>query len=41
VAGKMEKYLFGELCRATHEEGLAVFAIMDSNRAHDVVEFSG
>jgi hypothetical protein len=27
--------LFGELCRAAHEEGLVVFARMDSNRAHD------
>jgi len=27
--------LFGELCRAAHEEGLAVFARMDSNRAHE------
>ena len=26
--------LFGELCRAAHEEGLVVFARMDSNRAH-------
>jgi hypothetical protein len=26
--------LFGDLCRAAHEEGLAVFARMDSNRAH-------
>lgn len=26
--------LFGELCRAAHEDGLAVFARMDSNRAH-------
>jgi len=25
--------LFGELCRAAHEDGLAVFARMDSNRA--------
>jgi hypothetical protein len=29
------KDLFGELCRAAHEEGLAVFARMDSNRAHE------
>jgi hypothetical protein len=28
------KDLFGELCRAAHEDGLAVFARMDSNRAH-------
>lgn len=27
--------LFGELCRAAHEDGLAVFARMDSNRAHE------
>ncbi len=27
--------LFGELCRAAHEDGIAVFARMDSNRAHD------
>jgi len=27
--------LFGELCRSAHEEGLAVFARMDSNRAHE------
>jgi hypothetical protein len=26
--------LFGELCRAAQQEGLAVFARMDSNRAH-------
>jgi len=26
--------LFGELCKAAHQEGLAVFARMDSNRAH-------
>ena len=26
--------LFGELCKAAHEDGLAVFARMDSNRAH-------
>lgn len=26
--------LFGKLCRAAHDEGLAVFARMDSNRAH-------
>src|SRR5262249_2567521 len=26
--------LFGELCQAAHEDGLAVFARMDSNRAH-------
>ena len=27
--------LFGELCRAAHEDGLMVFARMDSNRAHE------
>src|SRR5215469_11735595 len=27
--------LFGELCRAAHEDGLAVFARMDSSRAHE------
>lgn len=27
--------LFGELCRVAHEDGLAVFARMDSNRAHE------
>jgi hypothetical protein len=27
--------LFGELCRAAHEDGLAVFARMDSNRASE------
>jgi hypothetical protein len=27
--------LFGDLCGAAHEEGLAVFARMDSNRAHE------
>ena len=27
--------LFGDLCRAAHEEDLAVFARMDSNRAHE------
>lgn len=27
--------LFGELCRAAHDDGLVVFARMDSNRAHD------
>jgi hypothetical protein len=30
-----ERDLFGELCRAAHEDGLAVFARMDSNRAHE------
>src|SRR5512140_957379 len=27
--------LFGELCRAAHEDGVVVFARMDSNRAHE------
>ncbi len=27
--------LFGELCRAAHEDGVIVFARMDSNRAHE------
>lgn len=27
--------LFGNLCRAAHEDGLAVFARMDSSRAHE------
>lgn len=27
--------LFGEICRAAHEDGIAVFARMDSNRAHE------
>jgi len=27
--------LFGELCHAAHEDGIAVFARMDSNRAHE------
>ena len=27
--------LFGDLCRAAHQDGLAVFARMDSNRAHE------
>jgi len=27
--------LFGDLCRAAHEDGLAVFGRMDSNRAHE------
>jgi len=27
--------LFGELCRAAHEDGLVVYARMDSNRAHE------
>ncbi len=29
------KDLFGELCKAAHEDGLAVFARLDSNRAHE------
>ena len=27
--------LFGDICRAAHEDGVAVFARMDSNRAHE------
>src|SRR3954453_18475216 len=27
--------LFGELCHAAHEDGITVFARMDSNRAHE------
>ncbi|HEY5511798.1 MAG TPA: hypothetical protein VIK10_12310 [Prolixibacteraceae bacterium] len=27
--------LFGDLCKAAHEDGLVVFARMDSNRAHE------
>ncbi len=27
--------LFGDLCHAAHKDGLAVFARMDSNRAHE------
>jgi hypothetical protein len=30
-----DRDLFGELCRAAHEDGLVVFARMDSNRAHE------
>ena len=30
-----DRDLFGELCRAAHEDGLFVFARMDSNRAHE------
>jgi hypothetical protein len=30
-----DRDLFGELCRAAHEDGLAVFARMDSNGAHE------
>jgi hypothetical protein len=29
--------LFGELCRAAHEDGLVVLARMDSNRAHEEI----
>lgn len=31
----MDGDLFGDLCHAAHEDGLAVFARMDSNRAHE------
>ena len=30
-----DRDLFGELCRAAHDDGLAVFARMDSNGAHE------
>ncbi|HEU5145134.1 MAG TPA: beta-galactosidase [Chryseosolibacter sp.] len=30
-----DRDLFGELCRAAHDDGVAVFARMDSNRAHE------
>ena len=30
-----DRDLFGELCRAAHQDGIAVFARMDSNRAHE------
>lgn len=30
-----DRDLFGELCKAAHEDGIAVFARMDSNRAHE------
>ena len=30
-----DRDLFGELCRAAHEDGLVVLARMDSNRAHE------
>ncbi len=30
-----DRDLFGDLCRAAHEDGLAVFARMDSNSAHE------
>ena len=32
-----DRDLFGELCRAAHEDELAVFARMDSNRAHEAL----
>lgn len=35
ATGLGDRDLFGDLTRAAHEEGLAVFARMDSNRAHD------
>ena len=34
------KDLFGELCKAAHDDGLAVFARMDSNRAHEEFFFT-
>ena len=30
-----DRDLFGELCRTAHDDGLAVFARMDSNSAHE------
>jgi len=30
-----DRDLFGDLCKAAHDDGLAVFARMDSNRAHE------
>ncbi|WP_197933084.1 alpha-amylase family protein [Spirosoma aureum] len=30
-----DRDLFGELCKGAHEDGLAVFIRMDSNRAHE------
>jgi len=30
-----DRDLFGDLCKAAHADGLAVFARMDSNRAHE------
>lgn len=30
-----DRDLFGDICRAAHTDGLAVFARMDSNRAHE------
>lgn len=30
-----DRDIFGELCSAAHDDGLAVFARMDSNRAHE------
>jgi hypothetical protein len=35
AAGLGDRDLFGELARAAHEDGLAVFARMDSNRVHE------
>jgi hypothetical protein len=35
ASGLGDRDLFGELTRAAHEDGLAVFARMDSNRAHE------
>ncbi|NUQ04397.1 MAG: dUTP diphosphatase [Anaerolineae bacterium] len=35
VLGVYAQSVFGELCRAAHDDGLVVFARMDSNRAHD------
>ena len=32
-----DRDLFGEVCRAAHEDGLFVFARMDSNRAHELL----
>jgi hypothetical protein len=35
AAGLGDRDLYGELARAAHEDGLAVFARMDSNRVHE------
>jgi hypothetical protein len=35
ASGLGDRDLFGELTRAAHEDGLAVFARMDSNRVHE------
>ncbi len=35
AAGLGDRDLYGELTRAAHEDGLAVFARMDSNRVHE------